>query len=203
MNKRGLLIVLSGPSGVGKGTVLRSYLEKNPNTRLSVSATTRQPRMGEVNGVHYYFLTEKEFEKKVEQNEMLEYATYSGNRYGTPGGPVKEMLEDGHDVILEIEVQGAMQIKKSCPDAIFIFIMPPNMAELTHRLVDRKTEDDETIRRRLERSHAEIAMAHEYDYVVINDTVENAVEAIQNILRAEKYSKCRNFDTIEGVLNND
>ena len=97
MNKRGLLIVLSGPSGVGKGTVLRSYLEKNPNTRLSVSATTRQPRMGEVNGVHYYFLTEKEFEKKVEQNEMLEYATYSGNRYGTPGGPVKEMLEDGHE----------------------------------------------------------------------------------------------------------
>ena len=200
MNKRGLLIVLSGPSGVGKGTVLRSYLEKNPNTRLSVSATTRQPRMGEVNGVHYYFLTEKENKKKVEQNEMLEYATYSGNRYGTPGGPVKEMLEDGHDVILEIEVQGAMQIKKSCPDAIFIFIIPPNMAELTHRLVDRKTEDDETIRRRLERSHAEIAMAHEYDYVVINDTIDNALEKLEAIVCAQKCSMSHMKEFVEEVL---
>lgn len=200
MNKRGLMIVLSGPSGVGKGTVLRSYLEKNPGARLSISATTRQPRPGEVSGVHYYFLTEKEFDKKIQQGDMLEYATYSGHQYGTPREPVEQMLADGLDVILEIEVQGAMQIKETCPDAIFIFIMPPSMHELTRRLVDRKTEDEETIRRRLERSHSEIAMAKEYDYVVINDTIDNALTKLDAIVRAQKCSMNHMKEFVEEVL---
>ena len=139
----------------------------------------------------------------IAQDELIEYASYVNNYYGTPKAYVEEQLEAGKDVILEIEVQGGAQIKQKCPDCVGIFILPPSIRELERRLRDRGTESEEAIQKRLDAARGEILHAKEYDYVVINDTVENAVEAIQQILRAEKYSKRRNFDTIEGVLNHD
>ena len=192
--------MVSGFSGAGKGTLMRALMNRYMNYALSVSATTRAPREGEEDGREYFFKTREEFEQLIKEDALIEYAQYVGNYYGTPKAYVEKELESGRDVILEIEVQGAMQIKKSCPDAIFIFIMPPNMAELTHRLVDRKTEDDETIRRRLERSHAEIAMAHEYDYVVINDTIDNALEKLEAIVCAQKCSMSHMKEFVEEVL---
>ena len=188
MSNKGLLIVFSGPSGVGKGTVLKEYLKKFPNTAFSVSATTRAPREGEVDGQHYYFMTRSDFDQLVDEGGFLEHAQFAGNCYGTPRGPVDKNLEQGIDVVLEIEVQGALQVKEKCPDAILIFVMPPSYAELRRRLIGRGTEDMATVERRLSNAAREMGIAKEYDYIVINDSVEDAALQLENIICAAKHS---------------
>lgn len=197
---KGLLIVLSGPSGAGKDTILHTLLQKSQDLRLSVSATTRNPREGEVDGRDYFFVTKEQFLSMRQNGEVLESAEYCGNYYGTPAKPIRNWMDAGSDVLLEIEVQGGGQIKQKCPDCVSVFILPPSVGELERRLRDRGTESEEAIQKRLQAARQEILQAKAYDYVVINDTVDNAVAAIQHIVAAEKYKKDRNLDTIEGVL---
>ncbi|HEX2937787.1 MAG TPA: guanylate kinase [Ruminiclostridium sp.] len=185
-SKKGLLIVVSGPSGSGKGTVLPKVLARRKGIFFSVSATTRKPRPGEINGKHYYFLSHEEFEEKIRNGGMLEYASYCGNYYGTPRFAVEEKLAGGFDVILEIEVQGAKLVKNSCPDCIAIFIAPPSEEELEKRLRGRGTECEDVIKKRLETSVGEIRQAFDYDYIVVNDDVETAAGKIDSIITAEK-----------------
>ena len=187
MNK-GQLIVFSGPSGVGKGTVLKEFLQHRDNVSLSISATTRQPRPGEENAVHYYFLTREEFEKRIAENNMLEYAQYNGNYYGTPKDKVEEALEQGRDIILEIEVQGALLVKEKCPNALLVFVMPPSWQELRDRLTGRGTEDAETIEKRLNIAQGELKQAIHYDYILVNDQVEAAAKRLEHIMEA---GRCR------------
>ena len=189
MNKKGQLIVVSGPSGVGKGTLLAQYLASRDKIAYSVSATTRAPRPGEQHGVQYYFLSREEFEQTAQNGGMLEYASYNGNYYGTPRQPVEEQRQQGNDVILEIEVQGALQVKKSCPDALLIFIAPPSFEELANRLTGRQTEDAKTVENRLNIARKELQCAQEYDYIIVNDTVEQAVERLTQIICANRYNK--------------
>lgn len=189
MNKKGQLIVISGPSGVGKGTVLAEYLKGKENTAYSVSATTRQPRPGEKHGVHYFFLSREEFEQTAKEGGMLEYASYNGNYYGTPKAPVEQQRQEGKDVILEIEVQGALQVKKACPDALLIFIAPPSFEELANRLSGRQTEDSKTVENRLNIAKGELKCAGEYDYVVVNDDVAAAAQRLEMIIGANRYHK--------------
>ena len=192
MMNKGQLIVFSGPSGVGKGTVLKEFLQGRENVALSISATTRQPRPGEENGVHYYFLTKEEFLKKVEEGNMLEYAQYNQNYYGTPKDKVDEALTQGKDIVLEIEVQGALQVKKIYPEGVLVFMVPPNLEELGNRLTNRGTEDKDTINMRLRRALEEMELVDEYDYLVINETVDQATEDILTIVEAEKMKCSRN-----------
>lgn len=198
-NRRGSLIVLSGPSGSGKGTICSSLVKENKNIWVSISCTSRSVRGNEQNGIDYYFLTREEFEKKIEDNGFLEYALYNGNYYGTPKAEIEKKLENGIDVILEIEVQGALKIKKLVKEAIFIFILPPSMEELKSRLEKRGTETEEKILKRFKTAYQEINELNKYNYVVVNDEVGKAVDKINAILKAEK---CR-VDRIEEVyLNN-
>lgn len=198
-NRRGSLIVLSGPSGSGKGTILSSLIKENKNVWVSISCTSRSARGSEQNGIDYYFLTRQEFEKKIKDNGFLEYAEYNGNYYGTPKEEIEKKLENGIDVILEIEVQGALKIKKLVKEAIFIFILPPSMEELKSRLEKRGTETEEKILKRFKTAYQEINELNKYNYVVVNDEVGKAVDKINAILKAEK---CR-VDRIEEVyLNN-
>ncbi|CAJ1002066.1 MULTISPECIES: guanylate kinase [Bacillales] len=191
MDDRGLLLVLSGPSGVGKGTVCKALRERMPDLVYSVSATTRAPRAGEVEGVNYFFKSKEEFRRMIEQDELLEWAEYVGNYYGTPRQFVVDMLEQGRDVILEIEVQGALQVKKKFPQGVFLFLAPPDLAELENRIVGRGTETEETIRHRMEMARQEIELMDQYDYVVVNDMIECACERIQSIITAEHLKKER------------
>lgn len=186
MKERGLLIVLSGPSGVGKGTV-RKALFSQPDIQLqySISVTTRQPREGEVDGVDYFFKTREQFEHMIRNNELLEWAEYVGNYYGTPIEYVEKTLQEGKDVFLEIEVQGAMQVRKVFPEALFIFLAPPSLGELRKRIETRGTESEELIRDRLKAAKEELEMMDAYDYVVENDKVELACERIKAIVVAE------------------
>lgn len=188
MTERGLLIVFSGPSGVGKGTV-RQEIFSTPDHKFeySVSMTTRQKRPGEVDGVDYFFRTREEFEELIKNGQMLEYAEYVGNYYGTPLTYVNETLDKGIDVFLEIEVQGALQVKKKVPDGVFIFLTPPDLDELKDRLVGRGTDSEEVIRQRIERAKEEIALMREYDYVVVNDEVPLAAERVKRIIEAEHF----------------
>lgn len=188
MNEKGLLIVFSGPSGVGKGTVLRQYLQSHPNTVFSVSATTRSPREGEIHGQHYYFLSREEFETMAANGGLLEYAEFAGNFYGTPRDAVEQRLKEGVDVVLEIEVQGAMQVKKQCPEALLVFVMPPSFEELRRRLSGRGTEDEATVCRRLSNAAREMEAAKQYDYIVVNQTVEQAVDQLEQIVGAAKHT---------------
>jgi len=183
MENKGKLLVLSGPSGVGKGTVVKRLLEKDANLALSVSATTRQIREGETHGVHYFYITRDEFENKIKNDEMLEYTQYNGNFYGTIQGYVEELQQMGKTVLLEIEVDGAAQIKKKLPEAVTVFLTAPSVEEVERRLRKRNTESEEVIMKRLAIAQSEMAHAPEYDYVVCNDDVENAADRIIEILK--------------------
>ncbi|MBC1286627.1 guanylate kinase [Listeria booriae] len=186
MTDRGLLIVLSGPSGVGKGTVRKAVFD-DPTTSFeySISMTTRKPREGEVDGVDYYFRTKKQFEQAIQDGKMLEYAQYVGNYYGTPLDYVEEILADGKDVFLEIEVQGALQVRQAMPDGIFIFLTPPDLSELKNRIIGRGTESMDVVEERMTEARKEIEMMNSYDYAVVNDIVDNAVQKIKGIVQTE------------------
>ena len=185
MPERGLLIVFSGPSGVGKGTVRSKIFESENNFEYSVSMTTRAQRPGEIDGKDYYFAARDEFEEMIHRGEMLEYAEYVGNYYGTPLTYVNRTLDAGKDVFLEIEVQGALQVKEKVPDGVFIFLTPPDLEELRGRLVGRGTDSDDVIAERLKKAKEEIRLMSEYDYAVVNDEVELAAERVKRIIEAE------------------
>lgn len=186
MSNRGLLVVYAGASGVGKGTIMKKLLAADPNIRLSVSATTRAPRKGEVNGREYYFVTREEFENLIAKDGFLEHAEYVGNCYGTPKEPVFRMLDEGLDVFLEIELKGFLQIKESCPDCLSIFIVPPSFEELQARLEGRGTETPEVIEARLKTAREELEHHHLFDYVVVNDDVDRAVKEVLSIISDRK-----------------
>lgn len=187
----GLLVVISGPSGAGKGTICKKLKEVMKDLKVSVSATTRGPRAGEVEGESYFFLKEEEFIKRINNDEFLEYAKVYGNFYGTPKKEVFKQLEDGNDIILEIDIQGALQVKKNYPRGVFIFILPPSLNELQNRIEGRGTDSKEVILRRMQCAYDELNYAFEYDYVVLNDEVESAVGKIIHIINAEKNRAIR------------
>ena len=194
--KQGQLIVISGPSGTGKDTIVEKVLKKDKNTWLSVSATSRKIRKGEVDGVNYYYMTDKEFEEKIKEDYFLEYAIYADNYYGTPKNNLIKHLDKGIDVILVIEIEGAKKIKELLPEAIFIFIMPPNEETLLKRLSSRKTEDKKKIIQRFNIAYQEMNEVTKYNYVVVNDNLEEAISKVEAIIKAEK---CR-VDRIEEML---
>ena len=186
MKTRGSLIVLSGFAGVGKGTVLKTLFETQEGYAYSVSATTRRPRPGEVDGVHYFFTSKEHFEEMIEKDELLEYASYVGNYYGTPRAYVMQKLEEGFDVILEIEVQGALNIKKKVPDAVLIYMLPPGAETLYKRLRGRGTETDEVIAKRMRRAEQEARNVEQYDYIVINNDVDECAMELHTLIRAQR-----------------
>lgn len=197
----GKVIVISGPSGVGKGTVVQELLSNNDDCTLSVSATTRAPREGEVHGVNYFFITKEEFQSRIKNNAMLEYAQYCDNYYGTPRDYVQQSIENGKNIILEIEVQGALNVKSTMPEAVTVFVMPPSMIELEKRLRGRGTEEEEVIQQRLKTAVEEMRQSPKYDYIVINDTVNQCVNDIKTIINSEKMKTDNMLDFIKGVLN--
>ena len=201
MMDKGILIVVSAPSGCGKGTILAEVL-KDEKFFYSVSATTRSPRPGETDGVNYHFLKKEQFEELIASGGMLEYAQYCDNYYGTPRDKVMEKLNEGKHVILEIEVQGAMQIREKCPDAVFIFIAPPSVGELRNRLAGRGTETAEVIEKRVSEAAHEISFAEKYDYVIVNDRLEEAIEDFRTVVRAEELKSVNQKNIIDEVLKN-
>lgn len=203
MSKRGMLIVLSGPSGVGKGTVRKAIFNQPGNDfQYSISMTTRNPRPGEKNGVDYFFVSKEEFEQHIQEGGMLEYAKYVDNYYGTPLKYVNDTLDSGRDVFLEIEVNGAMQVRSKCPDGVFIFLTPPDLMELKHRLIHRGTDSMEVINKRIHKAFGEIQMMQNYDYAVVNDEVPNAVEKIKGIIRSERLRVPRVMPDYLEILGN-
>lgn len=197
---KGRLIVFSAPSGCGKGTMLEEIL-KNDRFRTAVSATTRNPREGELNGISYHFLSREDFDKKIDADEFLEHAEYCGNCYGTLKSEVDPYLEKGIDVILEIEVQGAMKIRTLRPDALFVFIVPPSVKELRRRLNKRGTESEDIIEKRISQASGEIAVAGNYDYIIVNDALEDAVSDFFAVIRAEKLKSEYSGELIDKILN--
>ena len=196
MNK-GLLIVVSGPSGTGKGTVCTELLTQTPDLAYSISATTRKPRTGEIDGQNYYFLDKATFEKMIGDGGFLEYANVYGNYYGTPLGKIEERLAAGEDILLEIDTQGALNVMKKCPEGLFIFLLPPSIGELERRIRGRGSETEDSLGKRLGAAKAEIAIGKKYNYIVVNDTVKNAVKHIKSIMIAEHCRVSRNEDKIE------
>ncbi|SHJ57986.1 guanylate kinase [Tepidibacter formicigenes] len=196
MNREGILIVVSGPSGAGKGTICKELLNRNKDIKISVSATTRKPREGEIHGVNYYFITKETFEDMINKDEFLEYAKVYDNFYGTPKKEVFETLSKGKDVLLEIDIQGAMSVKKEYPNGVFIFILPPSLDELKNRIVKRGTETEEDIKKRFGSALSEIEKIDNYDYFIINEDVEKSAYELQNIINAEKNRVLRYKDNI-------
>ena len=199
-NKKGLLIIFSGPSGSGKGTIMKSLLASRDDTVLSVSMTTRGPRPGEIDGYHYHFVTREEFQKTIEEDGFLEYAEYNGNFYGTPEAPIRRLLNEGKNVMLEIEVQGAEKVMDHRSDVVSIFITTPSYEELERRLRGRGTEPEEVIQKRMKTSQYELSRAFRYQYIVLNDEVEKAVDRIITIIDAEHMRYSRMENTILEVL---
>lgn len=197
MKKKGFLMVISGPSGVGKGTVCQALLKDNDKIKYSISATTRPKRPQERSGDDYFFLSEEEFEKGIKEDKFLEYARVHGNLYGTPKDFVMDGINNGEVIILEIDVQGALQVKENYPNGVFIFLLPPSMSELERRLTHRGTESAEQVELRLNNARGEISKISEYQYAVINDTVENAVAHINSIIDAESLRVINNLSLDE------
>ena len=201
VSDKGLLIVLSGPSGVGKGTVRKAIFDHpETNFKYSISMTTRDKREGEVDGVDYFFKSKEEFETLIEQDKFIEYAKYVGNYYGTPVDYVKDTIAEGHDVFLEIEVEGAKQVREKFPDALFIFLAPPTLAQLEERLIGRGTDSKEVIDHRISEAKRELNMMNLYDYVVINDDVETARERVQCIVEASHLERSRVENKLRKLL---
>ena len=197
-SRNGLLLVISGPSGVGKGTICDGILDRSPNARLSISATTRPMRQNEIDGVDYFFKSYEEFDRMIKNNEFLEYMHVFGtNYYGTPKAYVEDERRQGHDIILEIDVQGAMKVKEVCPDAICIFIAPPSMSDIKTRLIGRGTESDAALERRYSVAFEEMKSMDRYDYVVVNDIIDKAVSTVCNIIDAERCRMARNGELLE------
>ncbi|SDM73829.1 guanylate kinase [Acetanaerobacterium elongatum] len=200
MSNKGILIVVSGPSGSGKGTLLQGLMQGNERIKYSVSATTRSPREGEVNGKNYFFVTREEFQQQIQSGGMLEFATYCGNYYGTPRRYVYDNLEAGYDVILEIDVAGATKLMEQGEPAVYIFIMPPSMQELKKRLVGRNTETNEVIEKRLNAAREEIAAAGRYNYIVVNDVIDDAIDKLKAIILCQKCKTVNMKYMIKEVL---
>ena len=198
--RKGILYVISGPSGAGKGTVMQHFLPKHPDVFYSISATTRAPRPGETDGVNYYFMQKEAFKKLREEGGFLEHATFCGNAYGTPKKAVMDKLEQGTDVILEIEVQGALQVMETYPEGIFVFIVPPSMEELRRRLTGRNTETPEKIEERLTRAKEEISVAEKYTYIIVNDIAEVAAQELEAIMASEGNRTERKLEYVKENL---
>jgi guanylate kinase len=198
--QKGLLIVISAPSGTGKTTLCHMLLEEFPNMEFSISYTTRKPRPGELNGRDYFFVDRKTFERMIEEGDFLEWAEVYGNLYGTSKSQVLKALKEGKDILLDIDTQGALQVKKNFPEAVLIFILPPSLKELERRLKKRGTDDEETIKKRLQIAREEIRKALEYDYIVVNDILEVAFERLRSIITAEKCRTDRLAGEIEKIV---
>lgn len=198
--KQGLLIVISGPSGTGKGTLCLELLRRQKFVKVSVSCTTRAPRPGETEGISYFFRTREEFEHLIKNDQMLEWVEFCGNFYGTPRFAVQQLLEAGYDVVLEIDIQGAHQVKQHYPEGVFIFIAPPSVAVLSQRIHDRGTESEEIIQERLAKAIQEMNCLSEYDYLVVNDEILNGVDKLQSIIIAEKCRVKRNCPYFKGDI---
>jgi guanylate kinase len=196
MYQEGLLVVVSGPSGSGKGTILNLLMKQNDKVRSSISATTRKPREGEADGVNYFFKSIDEFQEMIKKQELIEWVEYCNNYYGTPRAYIENTKNQGFDVILEIEVEGAVNIKKKYPDCVLVFILPPSFDELKKRIENRGTENDKVIEQRLERAKKEIEYIKYYDYVIINDVLQDAVDNLNSILKSERFKFSRNADIL-------
>jgi len=195
--RQGLLLVVSGPAGVGKGSINNALIKRNSNIRMSVSATTRAPRPGEINGVHYFFKSEEEFEKMIGEGAFLEYMrVFNTHYYGTPKSFVEQELREGRSVVLEIDVQGAMRVKEAYPDAVLIFIAPPSMSELKTRLIGRGTESAQAVERRFATAYRELEYIEKYDYIVVNDILDRAIARVEDIISAERCRCVRNGELI-------
>ncbi len=199
--RQGVLIVISGPSGTGKGTVCKELLQQQPQLKYSVSATTRAPRTGETNGVEYFFVDKQEFQTLLAADGMLEHAEVYGNYYGTPRQAVEDSLRNGNDILLEIDIQGALQVKEKFPAALLIFIAPPSLAELSRRINKRGTDSPEVVEERMACAREELAFIPRYDYVIVNETVEETVNAIKTVIQAERYNIKRNNHLLNNLLN--
>ena len=199
MNQKGILIVVSGFSGAGKGTIMKELLKKYDNYALSISATTRGPREGEVDGREYFFKTREEFEKMIAKDELIEYAMYVNNYYGTPKAYVEDQLNAGRDVILEIEIQGALKVKEKFPETLLLFVTPPTAEILKNRLVGRGTETMDVIEQRMKRACEEAEGMEKYDYYVVNDVLEDCVEHVHQIIQAEHSRSYRNIEFAEHI----
>lgn len=191
IDEKGILFILSGPSGVGKGTVRKALFEKSTDLQYSISMTTRNPREGEQDGVDYFFKSKEEFESMIKEGKLIEWAEYVGNYYGTPKSYVEETLESGKDVFLEIEVKGALQVRENFPQGVFVFLIPPSLEELKNRIINRGTETEASVSNRLQAARAEIEMMDAYDYVVVNEEVDLAVDRIQSIVKSEHSKRER------------
>ncbi|GLO65939.1 MULTISPECIES: guanylate kinase [Oceanobacillus] len=203
IKEKGILFILSGPSGVGKGTVRKKLFEEETDLQYSISMTTRNRRPGEVDGVDYFYKTKEEFEQLIKDGQLLEYAQYVNNYYGTPRNYVEETLEKGQDVFLEIEVQGALQVKENFPEGVFIFLFPPSLDELKNRIVSRGTESQELVLNRLKEARNEIEMMDAYDYVVVNDEVQHAVDKVKTIIKSEHLKRERIAKQYKKILEDE